>query len=100
MDTLCQALPSGGLTADYDGFWLRQATRLRDRALRLAESRFSESCAAERQDERVAGSAAPSEISCATALRNEYLVESEKMADLMREMARKGLLAPDAAAPR
>lgn len=86
-----------GTASDNDSAWLLQAIRLRDRAFQLAQSRVDcDLQAAGAHEGCIDQGNATSHIQEVAALTADYLFESEKMIDLMRDMAQKGLLASPA----
>jgi hypothetical protein len=82
------SLAPGDVTA-----WLAQAIRLRDQAFRLAQSRFIVDSEARRFESYV--DLGPAfRVEDAASLTADYLVENERMMDLMSVLVREGLLAP------
>jgi fructose-1-phosphate kinase PfkB-like protein len=73
--------------------WLAQAIRLRDQAFRLAQARFAVDSEARRLESYVDLGPAEFRAEDTASLTADYLVENEKMIDLMSVLVREGLLA-------
>lgn len=74
--------------------WLVQVTRLRGKAFRFAQNRIDHELAvAGRSAIDIDTGKAAATIDCKSMPVTDYLVENERMANLMRDLARKGLLA-------
>jgi hypothetical protein len=86
--------PSTDTTPIAENVWLAQATRLRGKAFRFAQQRIERDLAAAGRSEKDfdPGNVAAT-INCEPTPTADYLVENEKMADLMRDLARMDLLA-------
>jgi hypothetical protein len=86
--------PSTDTTPNPEDVWLAQAIRLRGKAFRFAQNGIEcDFAMAGRAQSDVDPDRAAATMDCRPTPTADYLVENERMADLMRDLARKGLLA-------
>jgi hypothetical protein len=84
--------PSPDSATTAENAWLAQAIRLRRKALRLAQDRIERGLVVGPSGNEDDPDDPTVRIDSEPALTADYLVENERMADLMRDLARRGLL--------